>query len=165
MELHVFGTGDASISADFAGAAGLFFHGSVSANEIRGFATSRRCCGLAMLRSSPRYDLAGTNLTKLYEYLAMGMPVIVSKVGEIGAFVEARQVGLTVGAMLSLDDVKSAMSNMLLDEAAFDLRSERARTLMLRDDMTWESEWRKVADTGILAEDGGMKRRVPHHEI
>ncbi len=151
MELHVFGTGDTSIAAEFAGVAGLFFHGSVGSNEIRRFASSRRCCGLAMLRSSPRYDLAGTNVTKLYEYLAAGMPVIVSNVGEIGAFVEAAQVGLTVGEMLPTDEVKSAMSNMLLDEAAFDLRSERARTLMLRDDMTWEREWTKVAETRILS--------------
>ena len=151
MELHVFGTGDPSIAAEFAEAAGLFFHGGVSASEIKDFATRHRCCGLAMLRASPRYDLAGTNLTKLYEYLAVGMPVIVSNAGEIGAFVEARQVGLTVDKMLSLDEIRSAMSKMLLDRAAFDLCSESARTLMLRDDMTWESEWRKVADTGIFA--------------
>jgi hypothetical protein len=36
---------------------------------------------------------------------------------------------------------------------------------MLQDDMTWESEWRKVADTGILAGGGDMQRGARHHAI
>ena len=150
-ELHIFGDGNADLIAALRQRVGVAVHNGVTPAIFREFAAQRRCVGLAMLAGTARYRLVGTNCTKLYEYLALGMPVIATTVGEFPEQISRAGVGLLIADDLNVPDLVAAMTQMLQDTAAYDRMSENARLLMDREEMTWEHEWRKVVTTGVLS--------------
>lgn len=141
-ELHIFGPGRPKQNSY--ASSGITLHGEVPPSAIRDFARSHRCLGLALLRSTSRYDLVGTNFTKFYEYLAMGLPVIASRVGELPDQVEKNGVGLLVGGRLDADEIRLAMESLLTNDDLFRSISQRAARLMENSEMTWERQWQKV---------------------
>jgi glycosyltransferase involved in cell wall biosynthesis len=149
-ELHIFGTGDQSLMDSLMQIPGIFVHKSVTPTEFRSFAAENRCCGLSLLASTPRYQLVGTNCTKLYEYLALGMPVIATRVGEFPEFIEKHRIGLLIGSDMIATELAGMMTRLLEDRALFDAMSQNAMALMSRREMTWENEWQKVEQSGIF---------------
>jgi glycosyltransferase involved in cell wall biosynthesis len=149
-ELHIFGDGDAGLIETLQRTPGVTVHHAVTPDEFRCFAADHRCCGLSLLANTPRYRLVGTNCTKLYEYLALGMPVIATRVGEFPQFILEHNVGLIVDGEMRPAELVVAMQTLLGEEAVYFQMSQNAKTLMNRDDMTWESEWKKVEQSGVF---------------
>jgi glycosyltransferase involved in cell wall biosynthesis len=149
-ELHVFGDGDQELLDTLRSTAGVVVHNSVTPVQFRAFAEKHRCCGLSLLADTPRYRLVGTNCTKLYEYLALGMPVIATRIGEFESFVDHNQVGLLVDSVFNEQQLSAAMTRMLDDANLYTQMSNNARLLMQREDMTWEHEWQKIETCDVL---------------
>lgn len=143
-ELHIFGDGDRAVIEQLRKRAGLHVHNNVAPAVFRRFAVQHRCVGLALLADTPRYQLVGTNCTKLWEYLALGMPVIVSDVGELSRAVIESQAGLEINARLQPADLATAMTTLLQHPAATQEMAQRAAAMMKQPGMTWEDEWQKV---------------------
>ena len=149
-ELHIFGDGDKELLEKLRSMAGVVVHNSVTPAQFRSFAWTHRCCGLSLLADTPRYRLVGTNCTKLYEYLALGMPVIATRIGEFESFVDHNQVGLLVDSVFNEPQLSEAMTRMLNDTNLYEQMSNNARNLMQRQDMTWEHEWQKIETCDVL---------------
>ncbi len=149
-ELHIFGEGDAALIESLRQRSGVAVHNGVTPEFFRTFASQRQCVGLAMLAGTPRYQLVGTNCTKLYEYFALGMPVIATNVGEFPDQISQNHVGLIIENDLNVQSLVSAMTHLLMNRDAVEQMSRNATTMMQRDEMTWEHEWSKVTRTGIL---------------
>jgi len=149
-ELHVFGEGDASLIQRLRTMPGVTVHNGVTPTEFRKFAASHRCCGLALLANTPRYNLYGTNCTKLWEYLALGMPLIATRIGEFPQIVEGQQLGLLIDGDLNLQQLAAQMQRLVEDSHLFDQFARNASALMSSDEMTWEHEWSRIHDTGII---------------
>lgn len=150
-ELHVFGDGDRMLIQQLQQFPGVTVHHGVSPTTFRQFTADHRCCGLSLLASTPRYSLVGTNCTKLYEYLALGMPVIATCVGEFPEFIRSSEVGLLIDGDLNTDQLNQAMQELLANPLLFQCFSVNAKTLMNHDDMTWEHQWKRVEQTGVLS--------------
>ena len=149
-ELHIFGDGDQELLEQLRRTTGVIVHNSVMPAQFRAFAGMHRCCGLSLLADTPRYRLVGTNCTKLYEYLALGMPVIATRIGEFESFVSRNQVGLLVDSVFNEQQLSAAMKRMLDDASLFAQMSNNASHLMQREDMTWEHEWQKIESCDVL---------------
>jgi glycosyltransferase involved in cell wall biosynthesis len=149
-ELHIFGDGDATLIESLRQRSGVAVHNGVTPEFFRDFASQRRCVGLAMLAGTPRYQLVGTNCTKLYEYFALGMPVIATTVGEFPDQISRNEVGLLIDVDLNVQSLVTAMTKLLINRDTVEQMSRNATVLMQRDEMTWEYEWSKVTCTGIL---------------
>ncbi len=149
-ELHVFGEGDADLISWLRTMQGVVVHNGVTPVQFRSFAATHRCCGLSLLANTRRYSLVGTNCTKLYEYLALGMPVIATRVGEFPQFVGSHQVGLLIDGDLNRRQLTEAMLALLDDRGMFSRMAQNARTLMSKDEMTWEYEWSRIDQTGVI---------------
>ena len=130
---------------------GITVHNGVTPSVFQDFTATHRCCGLALLANTPRYNLVGTNCTKLFEYLALGMPVIGTRVGEFPEWIDGREVGLLIGGDLNLQQLAIQMQKLSEDTALFDQFSRNATALMSSDEMTWEHEWSRIHQTGIVS--------------
>jgi len=150
-ELHIFGEGCAHLIANLRKTPGVTVHNGVTPEQFRQFAVTHRCVGLSLLAATARYQLVGTNCTKLYEYLALGMPVIATRVGEFPQFIDENQIGLLIDGRMHPDELSSAMRTLLSDAVLFRQMSQNASTLMKQDEMTWEREWTKVEQSGIFS--------------
>ena len=150
-ELHVFGEGDANLIRRLRIMPGITVHNGVKPAEFQNFTATHRCCGLALLANTRRYSLVGTNCTKLFEYLALGMPVIGTRVGEFPEWIEGRDVGLLIDGDLNSLQLATQMQKLAEDTALFDQFSRNAMALMSSDEMTWEHEWSRIHDTGIMS--------------
>ncbi len=160
--LDIFGPGDPHLLATIAGVQGVAIHGEVTSSSLRQFLAGHRAVGLAVLARSPRYDLVGTNLTKLYEYLAAGLPVIASESGETGAFVRENGVGLVITDASDIAGMEMAMSRLCTDKALFEKCAAAASDLMRNPEMRWDCQWGKVVATGVL--NGGKKREKRNND-
>lgn len=149
-ELHVFGEGDPKLIQQLRTMQGITVHNGVTPTEFQNFTATHRCCGLALLANTPRYNLVGTNCTKLFEYLALGMPVIGTRVGEFPQWIEGQEVGLLIDGDLNSRQLATQMQNLAEDTALFHKFSRNAIALMSSDEMTWEHEWSRIYDTGII---------------
>ncbi len=149
-ELHIFGDGDSKLIEKLGTMPGVTVYNGVTPSRFRSFAATHRCCGLALLTNTVRYNLVGTNCTKLYEYLALGMPVIGTRVGEFPDWIDGRQVGLLVDGNLNPQQLATQMQKLAEDDIMFDRFSQNASELMASDEMTWEYEWSRIDQTGII---------------
>ncbi|MEY3460326.1 MAG: hypothetical protein RL215_3483 [Planctomycetota bacterium] len=143
-ELHIFGDGDPTVIERLRQLPGVNVHNNIAPAGFRDFAVRRRCVGLALLADTPRYQLVGSNCTKLWEYLALGMPVIVSDVGELPDAVQEHSAGLVISAALHPVQLAEAMTRLVEDSVAAEAMSCRAAALMQNPEMTWEAEWKKL---------------------
>lgn len=149
-ELHVFGEGDAALIQRLRKMPGVVVHNGVTPAAFRKFTATHRCCGLALLANTPRYSLVGTNCTKLFEYLALGTPVIATRVGEFPYWIGDQHVGLLIDGNLDPKQLATQMQKLAEDESLFDQFSRNASELMSSDEMTWEHEWSRIDQTGIV---------------
>ncbi len=150
-ELHIFGGGNESLLERLRQSPEVVVHNNQSPEQLRRFASQHRCCGLVLYNEHRRYRLIGTNSRKLYEYLAQGMPVISTRVGELPQFIEKHKVGLLIESQISVDELSSSMKQFADSESLWNEFSGNARHLMTRPEMTWEHEWQKVVDSGFVA--------------
>ncbi len=146
-ELHIFGDGDRQLMQQLRQSDSVVVHDSVTPAEFRRFASEHRCCGLSLLASTRRYQQVGTNCTKLYEYLALGMPVIATRVGEFPDFIQSNEIGLLIDGEMRAEELADAMRLLIANDDLFAGMSQNAIALMSRDEMTWEHEWRKVTNS------------------
>jgi glycosyltransferase involved in cell wall biosynthesis len=152
----MFGHGDPELIEELRQYPDITVHNSVSPAELREFASQHRCCGLVLYNEHPRYRLIGTNSRKLYEYLAMGLPVISTSVGELPDFIIRNQVGIVIDARIDTEELSSAMQRLAQTDSAWQEWSTNARLLMSKPEMSWEYEWNRVRDAGVL----GQSRRA-----
>ncbi len=149
-ELHIFGEGDADLISRLRTMPGVTVHNRVTPAQFREFTATHRCCGLALLANTPRYNLVGTNCRKFYEYLALGMPLIATRVGEFPQFVGEHGVGLLIDGDLNVGQLIVQMQRLSEDQSLFEQYARNALDLMSRDEMTWEHEWSRIEQTGII---------------
>jgi len=152
-QLHLFGHGDEGLIRELKQRPEVSVHDSVTPEELRQFAAEHRCCGLVLYSEHPRYRLIGTNSRKLYEYLAMGLPVIVTRVGEIPTFIEKHDLGMVIDCRINVDELQEAMCRIAQSFETWRALSENASVLMSDPRMSWESEWNKVLRSGLLDTD------------
>jgi hypothetical protein len=60
-------------------------------------------------------------------------------------------VGLLIGGDLNLQQLAIQMQKLSEDTALFDQFSRNATALMSSDEMTWEHEWSRIHQTGIVS--------------
>ena len=149
-ELHIFGEGDPRLIATLRTRPGVTVHNGVAPSRFRDFAATHRCCGLALLAGTTRYNMVGTNCTKLYEYLALGLPVIGTRVGEFPDWIEGHHVGLLIDADLNTEQLTAQMQQLADNPQLFAQFSRNAAALMASDEMTWEHQWSRIEQTGIV---------------
>lgn len=149
-ELHIFGDGDQQLIATLQTTPGVTVHNTVPPSRFRQFAATHRCCGLALLAGTTRYNMVGTNCTKLYEYLALGLPVIGTRVGEFPDWIEGHNVGLLIDADLNTTQLAAQMQHLAENPRLYTELSRNAATLMASDEMTWEHQWNRIEQTGIV---------------
>jgi glycosyltransferase involved in cell wall biosynthesis len=149
-ELHFFGDGDANLKQWLSQQPGVHVHSERSPDEVRRFLSQRTCVGLMLYEDGPRYRILGTNSRKMYEYLAAGAAIVASALGEIRAFLRNHEVGYSIRANASIDELAGLFQQIIDDPSGVSRRSENAVRLMSQRDMNWENEWNKLIDTGIL---------------
>lgn len=149
-ELHIFGKGDPTLIQRLRTMPGVTVHNGVTPEEFRRFTATHDCCGLAILAGTPRYRLVGTNCRKFFEYLALGIPVIATRVGEFPEIVDGHRVGLLIDTDLNPLQIACQMQRLSEDQALFSEFSCNALALMAKKEMTWEHEWSRIESTGII---------------
>lgn len=150
-ELHIFGKGDPDLIQRLRSMSGVVVHNGVTPEEFRKFTANHVCCGLAILAGTPRYSLVGTNCRKFFEYLALGIPVIATRVGEFPQIVDGHRVGLLIDTDLNPLQIAGQMQRLAEDKALFSEFSRNASALMAEKEMTWEHEWSRIESTGIIS--------------
>ena len=122
-----------------AGLEGVRFHGLLPPRQ--GFAVVARChVGLAVLRMTP--NAVGSYPTKMFEYMAMGLPVVVSDVPLYREVIESADCGFCVdpeSPQAMADAIGWLVSNP--DQAA--QMGQRGRQAVF-DRYSWEPESRKL---------------------
>ncbi|MBL8815666.1 MAG: glycosyltransferase family 4 protein [Planctomyces sp.] len=149
-ELHIFGDGDRDLLTRLHDMPNIILHNNQSPEQLRKFASQHRCCGLVLYNEHPRYRLIGTNSRKLYEYLALGMPVIATSVGELPRLLLEHNIGILIHARIEIQELTAAMYQIADEPGSWNSFSQHARDLMNRPEMTWEHEWDKVLRSGFL---------------
>lgn len=150
VELHVFGSGDPKLKQQAQNTAGVVFHGESTWNEITGFLIANDCVGLALLAPTPRYQMVSTNCHKLYEYMAAAVPVVATDVGDLRQIVTAAGAGWVVSADYTADDLADQLRDIICEPAERHRRGAAAAAAIQKGDMSWEGEWRKVEQAGVL---------------
>jgi glycosyltransferase involved in cell wall biosynthesis len=154
-ELHYFGSwGDPELVDWLRIQDGISVHMDVSSEQIRTFLRQGPCVGLLPYRDLPYYAHIGTNSLKFYEYLAMGFPVISTRVGDLERFITKHDVGYLVGSPLSCEGLTELF--VRISENSDELKDKRrnALAMMSQDSMRWEAAWEKILRTGFFNENG-----------
>jgi glycosyltransferase involved in cell wall biosynthesis len=146
-EFHVFGTGDETLLKWLEAQPQIVLHRQISPARFRDFAATHNCVGMSLLADTPRYNLVGTNSTKLYEYMAMGIPVIATASGEIPEQIHKWKSGLVVSTQMQVSEIAAAMCSLLTQPERIAEASRRAFETMQQEHMTWEAEWKKLSTT------------------
>lgn len=148
--LHAFGRGDPEIERRLDAAAGVTFNGSSAYDDIVSFLADHDCLGLVLLDATPRYSLASTNCHKLYEYLAAGVPVVATEVGDIAQIVTELGGGWTLPAGFDAETLAETLREILGQPEELRRRGAQAAAAVERDALWWEGEWEKVERLGVL---------------
>lgn len=155
MTLHVFGQGDPAIERRLDAAGGVTFHGLSSHEEIVSFLTSHDCLGLVLLDATPRYSMVSTNCHKLYEYLAAGVPVLATEVGDLPDIVADLDGGWTLPAGFDAATLADVLREIAGQPDEIRRRGAEATAAVERNALWWEAEWQKVEALGVLGRRGG----------
>jgi glycosyltransferase involved in cell wall biosynthesis len=154
-ELHYFGTwGDQDLVDWLRSQDGISVRMMVSPGEIRSFFRNNRCVGLLLYGDSVYTEWTGKNTLKIYEYLAMGSPVISTRVGDLPRFITEHDVGYVVGSPLTCDELTALFVRISENPDELQGKGQNAKTLMSREGMRWEAQWDKVLRTGFFNENG-----------
>lgn len=129
---------------------GVFVHMRVSPDRIQRFMASRACVGLLVYENNGYYSHVGTNSQKMYEYLAAGVPVIASRVGELEDIVTKNGIGYLVDADIDINGLSKLFISVAADRDDLARRSAKAATFISENRMWCETEWQKVLATGLL---------------
>ncbi len=150
-EFHFFGRyGDKGLMDWLAAQPNMFVHTQVPPAKIRDFCGDKHCVGFILYENCDYYANVGTNSRKVYEYLAAGIPVIASRVGEIEALVRSDDVGYLVDGDVDTSTLTALLTKIVTDPKEIERKASNAAKLMSRNQMWWENEWEKVVDSGLL---------------
>jgi len=139
--LHVFGQGDPTIEAKLRATPGVTFHGLASSDEILRLLASRPCVGLVLLDATPRYATVSTNCHKLFEYLAAGVPVVATDVGDLARIVGELDGGWVINPGYTPSELASLFASILSLPGEIRRRGAAASAAMDAQDLSWEHEW------------------------
>lgn len=148
--LHVFGRGDAEIERRLEASPGVTFHGYSAYGDIVDFLVGHDCVGLVLLDATPRYSLVSTNCRKLHEYLAAGVCVLATDVGEIGDILAEVDGGWTIVPGFDAEMLADKLRQIVAEPHEVRRRGDAAASGVRRDEQWWEGEWRKVEESGVL---------------
>ena len=139
-ELHLAGGfHPASLRAEVEAAPGVRVHGYLDRPEVAAL-LGRVRAGLVVLHPTPKYLEAYP--TKLFEYMAAGLPVVASDFPAIRPFVEPHRCGLLVDP-LDVGAVRDALARLLDDPAEAEAMGRRGREAVLAR-YTWAPEGRRL---------------------
>jgi glycosyltransferase involved in cell wall biosynthesis len=150
LTLHAFGTGDPEIERRLSESTGVTFHGPTPSDEILTFMASHDCLGLVLLDATPRYTMVSTNCRKLYEYLAMGVAVLATDVGDLAEIVSATEGGWTITPGYDAEGLARTIRQIVAQPQEVRRRGDAAAASVERDSWWWEDEWAKVERSGVL---------------
>lgn len=162
LTLHAFGSGDPEIERRLSAATGATFHGPTPTDEIVRFLAEHDCLGLVLLDATARYRLVSTNCHKLYEYLAIGVPVLATDVGELAEIVAAADGGWTIPPGFQAGELADAIRAIVARPDEVRRRGDAAASAMDRDGRWWDAEWAKVERTGVLDRSPRSRPRAGH---
>lgn len=143
VELHVLGWGDESLINAVKLHPRTKFHGHVSWREAREFLECEADIGLLLFRPDPALvDSTGEGNTKLFEYLAVGLPVLYSDFPKLRALVE------TIGGGFPVDptdpDKIAAAIDHLADNPDLCRQMGNSGQHAVREQYNWEHEEEKL---------------------
>lgn len=160
-ELHFFGhKGDRELINRLRHTKEIFVHWEWPARDIINFFQSRPAVGLMMYQDYDYYRQAGTNSRKMYEYLASGVPIISTKVGDMAKFIMDREVGYLLDAGASADQLADLMVHIADNTRERDIKAVKSAELLDQNGMWWEYEWEKVMNSGIFDDFNGRGASV-----
>jgi glycosyltransferase involved in cell wall biosynthesis len=150
-ELHFFGplVGENGRLGNFPDD-GIFVHGPTAPGRIREFCTDRRCVGILLYDDRHYYHYIGTNSRKMYEYLALGIPILASRLGEIEPFLTNNNIGYLVEPRITVTGLTDMFLYIAENPHEIDEKAINAKRLMADKRMWWEAEWRKVLDADLF---------------
>ncbi|HRO75010.1 MAG TPA: glycosyltransferase [Crocinitomicaceae bacterium] len=111
----------------------ITFYGPLPVNEAYKLAKKSKI-GLSILHPVPNYLRSFS--TKIFEYMALGLPFIVSDF-EIYSFVKEKNIGLCINP-LSVKELAISLEKMLTNE--IDLNSMRQREIATSVEYSWDSQ-------------------------
>ena len=122
-----------------AGLKGVYFHGRLP--QDNGWHLMAACdVGLALLRDTQNYR--DSYPTKMFEYMALGLPIIVSDFPLYRQIIERAQCGICVNPD-NLDAVADAMQFFHSQPHIAKIMGENGRRFV-QNEMNWDSEARKL---------------------
>ena len=112
--------------------------------------------GLCLLNDSGQYLKCGNLPTKMYEYMALGIPVVMSKAPYWEKVLERYPFGIAVDVKNS-DEISSAICELTSDEAAYHNFSQTAKIAIL-EVMNWENDEKKLHEFYLMIENAGKDK-------
>ena len=125
----------ASLRSEIEGAPNVVVHGYLGRKDVVAVLGSARA-GLVLLHPTPQYTTAYP--TKLFEYMAAGLPVVASDFPVIRSFVDGYDCAVLVDP-LDVRAVRSAIRDLISDPERAEAMGRRGRDLVLAH-YTWASE-------------------------
>jgi glycosyltransferase involved in cell wall biosynthesis len=152
-EFHFFGRyGDETLIDWLKKQPNIFVQTQVAPDKIRDFCEDKYCVGFLIYENNEYYSNVGTNSRKVYEYLAAGIPIIASRIGEIETLVRTNNIGYLVDANVDATTLRELVASILSSPKEIKVKASNAAGLMSRNQMWWEVEWQKVMQTGLFTD-------------
>lgn len=117
------------------------YRGRIEEDEIRKI-YDRSGIGLSILHDAGQYSLADNLPTKIYEYMASGIPVILSKNRVSKRFITKYRIGILVDAN-NIEDIKNAIEYLKKHKKEAEEMGKTGRQL-IEDKFCWEKEAGKL---------------------
>lgn len=119
------------------------YKGKLDWNEIRAIYQKVRI-GMCVLENCGQYDKADNLATKVYEYMSMGLPVILSETAYIKEILKKYHFGIAVDPD-SPQEIAEAIRYLLNNlDTAYEMGLEGRRAI--KEEFNWELEEKKLLD-------------------
>ena len=143
IEFHVAGkAADAAIVERLTQHSKVIYHGLLPWTAVRGLLITADL-GVIPLQPTPRYLYCpGENILKLFEYMAAGLPVLISDFPRLKEFVESVNVGMGVDPT-SPADIAKAIDYLYRNPEVRRELGENGRRAIL-EQFNWDREERKM---------------------
>lgn len=119
------------------------YHGEVN-NACIPELISECSIGLSTLRNIGQYALGDNFPTKVYEYMSLGLPVIISKTPYVDRIMEYKRFGIIVNSE-DINEVVDALKLIENNWELYQIYSNNARYL-IKEYFNWEKEEKKLLD-------------------
>ena len=116
------------------------YKGRLAWNEICDIFQKTRV-GMSTLKNCGQYDKMDNLPTKVYEYMSMGLPIIISN-SPYNKIIEREGIGICVDP-LNIEEISHAINRLLADPQKSQGMGEKGR-MLIKEKWNWENESRKL---------------------